>query len=35
MVDGDPAEVEAGLLQEPDDIEFRLGADYIERRDAE
>lgn len=34
VVDGDPAAVEAALLDEQDDIEFKLGADYIERRDA-
>jgi hypothetical protein len=33
VVDGDPAEVEAALLDEQDDIEFRLGMDSFERRD--
>jgi hypothetical protein len=35
VVDGDPAEVELELLREQDDIEFTLGADWFERRDAE
>jgi hypothetical protein len=34
VVDGDPAEVEAALLQEQDEIEFTLGEDWFERRDA-
>jgi hypothetical protein len=33
VVDGDPATVEGELLQEQEDIEFALGADYLERRD--
>ena len=33
VVDGDPATVEADLLQEQDEIEFALGEDYFERRD--
>ena len=35
VVDGNPADVEAALLSEQDEIEFVLGGDYIERRDAE
>jgi hypothetical protein len=33
VVDGDPATVEADLLQEQDEIEFTLGEDYFERRE--
>jgi Rrf2 family nitric oxide-sensitive transcriptional repressor len=33
VVDGAPADVEFALLMEQDEIEFELGADYIERRD--
>jgi hypothetical protein len=32
VVDGDPATVEADLLQELDEIEFTLGENYFERR---
>jgi hypothetical protein len=32
VVDGDPATVEPELLQEQDEIEFALGADYLDRR---
>jgi hypothetical protein len=32
VVDGDPAAVEAELLEEQDEIEFALGADYLNRR---
>jgi hypothetical protein len=35
VVDGDPAEVEAALLDEQDEIEFTLGADRFEQRDSE
>ena len=35
VVDGNPADIEAALLAEQDEIEYVLGADYIERRDAE
>jgi hypothetical protein len=28
----DPAEVEAALLREEDEIDYRLGADWFERR---
>jgi hypothetical protein len=35
VVDGPPAAVEFALLMEQDEIEFTLGADYIERRNAE
>jgi hypothetical protein len=34
VVDGDPAEVEAKLLYEQDEIEFTLGIDYCRPRDA-
>jgi hypothetical protein len=33
VVDGDPATVEAELLEEQERIEYESGADYIERRD--
>jgi hypothetical protein len=33
VVDGDPATVEAELLEEQEEIEFALGADYLDRRD--
>jgi hypothetical protein len=33
VVDGDPAAVEGELLQEQEEIEFALGADYLDRRD--
>jgi len=32
VVDGDPAEVEERLLDEQEEIEFRLGEDEFERR---
>lgn len=32
VVDGDPAKVEEGLLDEQDEIEFRPGEDCFERR---
>jgi hypothetical protein len=32
VVDGDPAKVEGRLLEEQDDIEWRLGEDDIGRR---
>jgi hypothetical protein len=32
VVDGDPAEVEERLLDEQEEIEFRLGEDDFERR---
>jgi hypothetical protein len=32
VVDGDPAQVEERLLDEQEEIEFRLGEDYFERR---
>lgn len=35
VVDGDPAAVEAALVDEQDEIEFKLAADYIEGRNAE
>jgi hypothetical protein len=35
VVDGDPAEIEEALLDEQDEIEFTLGEDWFERRDAE
>ena len=35
VVHGGPADVEAALLDEQEEIEFRLGTDYVERRDAE
>jgi len=35
VVDGDLAEVESALLDEQEEIEFTLGADWFERRDAE
>jgi hypothetical protein len=34
VVDGNPVDVEATLLDEREEIECRLGADYFERRDA-
>jgi hypothetical protein len=33
VVDGDPATVEAELLDEQERIEYELGADYFEQRD--
>ncbi|MBA3481390.1 MAG: hypothetical protein H0T51_06200 [Pirellulales bacterium] len=33
VVDGDPAEVEGRLLEEQEEIEFRLGEDEFERRE--
>jgi hypothetical protein len=35
VVDGDPADVEAELMAEQDEIEFTLGADWFDGRDAE
>lgn len=35
VFDGNPADVEAALLREQDEIEFQLGVDLFERRDAE
>jgi hypothetical protein len=32
VVDGDPAEVEAALLDEQNEIEFCLGAEWFDRR---
>jgi hypothetical protein len=32
-VDGDPAEIEGKLLEQQDEIEFLLGADYFQQRD--
>jgi hypothetical protein len=32
VVDGNPADVEAALLEEQDEIEYRLGMDSFERR---
>jgi len=32
VVEGDPAEAEERLLEEQDEIEFRLGSDDFERR---
>lgn len=34
VVDGDPAEVEGRLLEEQDEIEFRLGESYWDDRQA-
>lgn len=33
VVDGDPATVEAELLEEQEEIELALGEDYLDRRD--
>jgi hypothetical protein len=33
VVHGDPAEIEAKLLEQQDEIEFLLGADYFDKRD--
>jgi hypothetical protein len=33
VVDGDPAELEAKLLEQQDEIEFLLGAGHFENRD--
>jgi hypothetical protein len=33
VVDGDPAKVEERLLDEQEEIEFRLGEDYFEQRE--
>lgn len=35
VVDGDPATVEEELLQEQDEIEFELGAEWFEGRGSE
>lgn len=35
VVDGDPAMVEGELLGDQDEIEFRLGAGYLERWDSD
>jgi hypothetical protein len=32
--DGDPATAEEELLRQQDEIEYRLGVDWFERRDA-
>jgi hypothetical protein len=34
VADGDPAEVEGALLHEQDELEFTLGGDWFEQRDA-
>ena len=34
VVDGDPAEVEAALIDEQDEIEFTLGERWFDDRDA-
>jgi hypothetical protein len=33
VVNGDPAAIEAKLLEQQDEIEFLLGADYFEKHD--
>jgi hypothetical protein len=33
VVDGDPRAIEAMLLQQQEEIEFLLGADYFDKRD--
>jgi hypothetical protein len=33
VVDGNPADVEERLLDEQEEIEFRIGEDYFERRE--
>jgi hypothetical protein len=35
VVDGPPADVEFAILMEQDEIEFELGADFIDRRDSQ